>query len=351
MFFLLLSSAPKMASQCRVVVTGLGVVSPLGLTVPHVWSSILSAKSGVTRIPADFYPRNPELMEKLPSKVVALVPRGEQKHEFNINEFSTSQRRQVALSTLFALRASAEAIRDAGFEHLKTTLSNSERDNFGVAMGVGMIDLEEVYETGTGLYTKGYNKVSPYFVPRILPNLAAGHIAIANGLRGPNHCVSTACATGTHAIGDGFTMIKRRQASVMICGGSEASATPLGIAGFCRLRALSTRFNDRPTEASRPFDVERDGFVIGEGCATVILEEYDHAVKRGAPKIYAEVLGYGLSGDGYHITSPDKEGRGAQLCMRRALDDAGLKVRLAVFISQSCMADTCSCFSLPTSPT
>lgn len=181
-----------------------------------------------------------------------------------------------------------------------------------------MVDLTDISQTSKDFETRGYNRVSPYFIPRILPNMVAGAVSIKYGFRGPNHAVSTACATGAHAIGDAYEFIKTGKARVMLAGGAEKSVCPLAIAGFCRLRALSTNFNDAPQEASRPFDLKRDGFVMGEGSAIVVLEEKSHAEKRNA-KIYAEVLGYGLSGDASHLTSPREDGSGAILAMSRAI--------------------------------
>ncbi|XP_047527615.1 3-oxoacyl-[acyl-carrier-protein] synthase, mitochondrial [Vanessa atalanta] len=293
----------------RVVVTGVGIVSPLGTGSELAWNNLLKGHCGIISLKDEEY-------SKLPSRVAAVIPI-ETDNEI-AKAMSKSNLKFMAPATCIALVATAEALTDANW----IPQSDADKEATGVALGMGMIDLKDVCETNNALKL-GYNKVSPFFVPRILPNMAAGHISIRYGFRGPNHAVSTACATGAHSIGDAFRFIRNGDAEVMVCGGAESCISPLAIAGFCRLRALSTSFNDIPEKASRPFDKLRDGFVMGEGAAVVVLEEYEHALRRNA-KMYAEILGYGLSGDASHITSPREDGSGAILSMSRALHDSNL---------------------------
>ncbi|KAJ8686485.1 hypothetical protein QAD02_022279 [Eretmocerus hayati] len=305
----------------RVVVTGLGVVSPLGVGTKYAWKSLLDSKCGIVRLDEPDY-------EKLPCKIAALVPKGCEPHELDLKtKFSTSELRTMCSATAYAMIAAEEALDDANW---KPEQEEDKRDT-GVAVGIGMVDLVDVCTTYEQL-KKGYSKVSPYFVPRILPNMAAGQISIKYGFRGPNHSVSTACATGAHAIGDAFRFVRGGETSVMVCGGAEACISPLGIAAFCRLRALCTSKNDKPQEASRPFDKSRDGFVMGEGSAILVLEELNHALDRKA-HIYAEVLGYGLSGDAVHLTAPSEDGTGALLAMDRALKDAGINASEITYVN------------------
>ncbi|KAJ9595144.1 hypothetical protein L9F63_013552, partial [Diploptera punctata] len=311
---ILASGRVKFSSKSRVVVTGLGVVSPVGCNLQRSWNTVLEGGCGIVKLQHEHY-RN------LPCQVAGLVRNDSNSDRLDLsNHFSKSELRGMAPAVAYALLAANEALKDAEW----FPEDDESKQNTGVAVGMGMIDLVDVCETAESL-KKGYNRVSPFFVPRILPNMAAGHISIKYGFRGPNHAVSTACATGAHAIGDGFRFIQHGDADVMICGGAEACISPLSIAGFCRLRALSTSYNQIPEKSSRPFDKNRDGFVMGEGSAMLVLEELNHAKSRNA-HIYAEILGYGLSGDASHLTAPREDGTGAILAMSRALKDAELKL-------------------------
>ncbi|XP_055540724.1 3-oxoacyl-[acyl-carrier-protein] synthase, mitochondrial isoform X2 [Wyeomyia smithii] len=303
-------STAWMCDKRRVVITGLGIVSPVGCSVEKAWTTILSGKSVVSKLTDEAY-------EKLPCRVAAQI------HDdmIDINaHFTKSEIKTMARATAFTLIAVKEALEMAKW--IPPLLDASSLEHTGVAIGMGMVDLMDICDTNEAL-KKGYNRVSPFFVPRILPNMPAGQVSIKYGFRGPNHCVSTACATGAHSLGDAFRFIKHGDAEVMVCGGAEASISPLGIAGFCRLRALSTSFNDEPEKSSRPFDESRDGFVMGEGSAIFVLEELSHAKARNV-RILGEILGYGLSGDASHLTSPREDGTGALLAMNRALKDAKL---------------------------
>lgn len=302
----------------RVVVTGLGVVSPLGTGTDLVWQNILKGQCGIVALQGNEY-------SKLPCRIAGLIPLD--KDDKVAKALAKSNLRSMAPATCLALVATAEALEDAKW----LPQSDVDKEATGVAIGMGMIDLKDVCDTNDALKI-GYNKVSPFFVPRILPNMAAGHISIKYGFRGPNHAVSTACATGAHSIGDAFRFIRNGDADVMVCGGAEACISPLAIAGFSRLRALSTSFNDEPGKASRPFDKKRDGFVMGEGAAILILEEYQHALERKA-KMYAEILGYGLSGDASHITAPRDDGSGAILSMGHALRDGSINKHAITYIN------------------
>lgn len=297
------SSAPR--QQRRVVVTGLGVISPIGCNVSTAWSNIISGRCGITKLDSPEY-------EQLPCRIAGRISQ----KEFNIDShFSKTEMKTMSKSTAIALIAADEALTMANWKPVDI----KDRIRSGVAVGTGMVDLVDICETNDALKI-GYNKVSPFFVPRILPNMLAGQISMKYSFHGPNHAVSTACATGAHAIGDSFRFIRNGDADVMVCGGAESCISPLAIAGFCRLRALTTAYNDNPQKSSRPFDRDRSGFVMGEGAGILILEELEHAQNRNAT-IIAEIFGYGLSGDAAHLTSPHKDGFGAQLAMNRALID------------------------------
>jgi len=305
----------------RVVITGMGLVTPLGIGREHVWSNLLAGRSGLSRI-THFD------VSDLPCKIGGVVPRVDGRAGgapgmpgvFDPDQaMSEKDRRRVDDFILFAMAASDEAIADSGWK----PTDDSQRNRTGVLIGSGIGGLSSIADMALTLEKSGPRRVSPFFIPSALINLASGQVSIRYGFRGPNHAVVTACATGAHAIGDAARLIVHGDADVMVAGGAEAAICRLGMAGFCAARAMSTGFNDTPEQASRPYDKDRDGFVMGEGAGVVVLEDYEHAKARGA-KIYAEVLGYGLSGDAYHITSPAEDGDGGFRAMQAALADAGV---------------------------
>ncbi|MDR0407182.1 MAG: beta-ketoacyl-ACP synthase II [Holosporales bacterium] len=302
----------------RVVVTGLGCISPLAYSAEKTWDRLIKGDSGIRSIDAFD-------TSDLPSKVAGFV-RWERIGEGSAGEnFDPSNiipekdQRKMDHFILYGLAAAVEAVRDAGWE----TPSEAEKERTGVLVGSGVGGLETICNTSITLHERGARRVNPFFIPACLINLAAGHIAIRYGFKGPNHAAATACSAGAHAIGDAFHLIRNNLADVIIAGGAEGAVCRLGVAGFAAVRALSTHFNDRPSEASRPWDAERDGFVVGEGAGILVLEELEHARRRGVP-IYAEVIGYGLSGDAYHITSPASDGDGAYRAMKAALASAAI---------------------------
>jgi 3-oxoacyl-[acyl-carrier-protein] synthase II len=295
----------------RIVITGLGMVSPLGVGVGHNWQRLIKGESGLGRI-THFDPSD------MTCQVAGQVPRGDAPEQLSLNRYiEPKEQKKMDTFIYYAVAAADEAVKDSGL----TSPSEEQRERIGVMIGSGIGGLNEIYETSIVLHEKGPRRVSPFFIPRSLINLASGQISIMHGFRGPNHAVVTACATGAHAIGDAARLIMLGDADVMVAGGTEAAICRIGIAGFCALRALSTKFNDAPQKASRPYDKDRDGFVMGEGSGVVVLEEYEHAKKRGA-KIYAELVGYGLSGDAYHMTAPAEDGSGGYRAMKMALEHA-----------------------------
>jgi 3-oxoacyl-[acyl-carrier-protein] synthase II len=298
----------------RVVVTGLGLVTPLGVGVEHVWKRLLNSESGIGAIQSFD-------VSDLPAKIAGQVPRGETKSgNFNADDWvQPKDQRKMDEFIVFAMGAATQAVEDSGWK--PTDEESLERT--GVMIGSGIGGLPQIAETSLTLHEKGPRRISPFFIPSCLINLASGQVSIKYGFKGPNHAVVTACSTGAHAIGDAARLIQWDDADVMVAGGAEAAVCRIGLAGFAAARALSTAFNDTPEKASRPWDEARDGFVMGEGAGIVVLEELEHAKKRGA-KIYGEIIGYGMSGDAYHITAPAEDGNGGFRAMRNALKRAGL---------------------------
>ncbi|PGH35628.1 beta-ketoacyl-acyl-carrier-protein synthase II [[Emmonsia] crescens] len=298
----------------RVVVTGLGAVSPLGIGARRTWKRLLDGHCGIVSV-KDRDPRYADL----PCQIAALVPQGPKSDGgwTGSDWLSRDTERKTAKFTQYALTATEEALEDAGWN----PTSREQKEMTGVCLGSGIGNFDEIYDTSL-IYDKGgYRKISPLFVPKLLINLGAGHISMKYGFAGPNHAATTACTTGAHSIGDASRFIACGDADVMIAGGAESCIHPLVLGGFSRCRSLATSYNDSPEKASRPFDRDREGFIVGEGAAVIVLEELEHAKSRGA-HIYAELKGYGCSGDAYHMTAPKESGEGALSAMKRALKNA-----------------------------
>ena len=298
----------------RVVVTGLGIVNSLGVGINHNWENILASKSGIGAI-SSFD------VSDLPAKIAGQIPMGETADgNFKSEDWvSSKDQRRMDDFIVYGLCAAEQAIADSGW----VAQTEQQQWRSGVSIGSGIGGLNEIAKTALTVAEGKVRKVSPFFIPASLINLVSGHVSIKNGFKGPNHSVVTACSTGAHSIGDAARMIMWDDADVMVAGGAESAVCRLGMAGFSAARALSSGFNDTPKKASRPWDADRDGFVMGDGAGVVVLEEYEHAKKRGAA-IYAEVVGYGMSGDAHHITAPAADGNGGFRCMQAALKRAEL---------------------------
>ena len=291
----------------RVVVTGIGTINPLGNSVETSWNPLINSKSGISKI-TKFDVNN------YPCKIAGSI----EDSEINDEIVSSRERRKIDRFITLGLIAANEAINDSGF-----ILDDESSLRSGVMVGSGIGGLDTIYKNSSILDNQGIRKISPFFIPSSLINLLSGHISIKYNLKGPNSSPVTACATGTHAIGDSFTIIKNNKADLMVCGGAEAAICPLGISGFSAARALCDTYNDQPEKGSRPWDKDRSGFVMGEGAGILVLEEYEHAKKRNA-NIYGEVKGYGMSGDAFHITKPSEDGNGGYRAMEMALQESRL---------------------------
>jgi len=296
----------------KVVITGLGIVCPVGTGIDYAWKNILDGKSGVRKV-TEFD------VSDISSQIAGIVQRGTNPGEFNPDTvIDAREQRRLDNSIIYGLVAADEAIRDAGLIDY-----DGDKNRVGVSIGSGVGGLSTIADTDAEIAEKGPRFVSPFFVPKCIVNMTAGQVSIKYGFGGPNIAMATACATGTHSIGEGAAIIERGDADIMICGGTEAPVCRLGMIGFAALRALSTH-NDNPEAASRPWDKDRDGFIIAEGAGVLVLEEYEHAIKRGA-KIYAQVAGFGMSADAHHITAPAPNGVGGKRAMEIALEHAGMK--------------------------
>jgi len=299
----------------RVVITGIGAITPLAANIQTTWTKLINSESGLARITI-FDPT--ESPCKIAGEVKMASPENTDTNLFNVDKYiEPKEQRKMDRFIHFAVAAADEAVADSGYK----AETEEQKYRTGVMIGSGIGGLPMIEKTVLNMKEKGVRKISPFFIPASLINLASGQVSIKHGFMGPNHATVTACASGSHAIGDSARMIEHGDVDVMVCGGAESAICESGIGGFAALRALSTNFNENPTAASRPWDKDRDGFVMGEGAGILILEEYEHAKKRGA-KIYAEVIGYGLSGDAYHVTAPESSGRGAVRAMQIALRHA-----------------------------
>ena len=297
----------------RVVITGIGIVSPLANGAEPTWKKLIAGQSGIRTITTFD-------VSDLPTKIGGTVPEGDGPGLFHADHYmSAKDQRKVDRFILYAVAAATQAVEDSGW----APGDEESRERTGVMIGSGIGGLPEIDSTSHILKESGPRRVSPFFIPACLINLASGHVSIKYGFKGPNHAVVTACATGAHAIGDASRLIMYGDADVMVAGGTEAAVCRIGMSGFAAARALSTQYNDTPEKASRPWDEGRDGFVMGEGSGIVVLEEYEHAKRRGA-KIYAELIGYGMSGDAHHVTAPAEDGDGGYRAMRAALKNAGV---------------------------
>ncbi|MBR2136331.1 MAG: beta-ketoacyl-ACP synthase II [Alphaproteobacteria bacterium] len=297
----------------RVVVTGLGIVSPFGRGVEYNWKCLMEGKSGIRRI------ENIDLKD-IPVQIAGQVPWGEGEHEFNPDSvMAPKDQKKADKFILYGVAAANDALKDAAYEPKE--LSEEEQYRAGVMIGSGIGGLNNIYENALSFNEVGIKRISPFFIPSCLINLISGTVSIDHGLKGPNHACVTACSTGTHAIGDAARIIAMGDADVMVAGGAESAVNVLGLAGFARMHAITAEFNDEPEKASRPWDKRRSGFVMGEGAGAVVLEELEHAKARGA-HIYAEVVGYGMSGDAHHMTAPCPDGDGAYRAMKMAVDHA-----------------------------
>ena len=304
----------------KVVITGMGIVSPVGTGVEYAWKNVLAGKSGVKKI--DSFDAS-----DLASQIAGVPQVGTEPGMFNPDAVvEPREQRKLDKSIIYGIVAADEAIKDAGLDSY-----DGDKERIGVSIGSGIGGLNTIYDNCVELHTGGPRRVSPFFIPKGIINMTAGNVSIKYGFKGPNISTVTACATGAHSIGEGVRLIQHGDADIMICGGAEGAVGRIALAGFSAMRALSTR-NDEPEKASRPWDKNRDGFIMSEGAGVLVLEEYEHAVKRGA-KIYAEVAGYGLSGDAYHITAPAEGGEGGLRAMKAAIKDAGLTIEDVDYIN------------------